>query len=258
VTARGTREDRISALAEIVTHPDPSQLWFQLAEIAGDRAYLRHGVQVREGDVVLDVGANVGVAASFFASQCGAGLVHCFEPVAAVCDVLRENVRRLPACVVHEFGLSAANGSAEFVYYPLSAAMSGQYADPERDRQAVRTVLMNLGVSEAEAEERVDDRWATVTVSCELRTLSSFMREEQLKRVDLLKVDVERAELDVLRGVGERDWPKIRQVVLEVHDQHGRRSEVTRMLERHGFDVVTEQEPAMRGTDVHMLYGTRA
>jgi hypothetical protein len=37
--------------------------------------------------------------------------------------------------------------------------------------------------------------------------------------VDLLKVDVERAELQVLEGVAARDWPAIRQVVLEVRDR---------------------------------------
>ena len=32
------------------------------------------------------------------------------------------------------------------------------------------------------------------------------------RQVDLLKVDVERAELDVLRGISSQDWPRIRQV----------------------------------------------
>jgi hypothetical protein len=37
----------------------------------------------------------------------------------------------------------------------------------------------------------------------------------------LLKVDVERAELDVLRGVREEHWPLVRQVAMEVHDGGG-------------------------------------
>ena len=253
----GTRGDRIGALAGIVKHPDSSQLWFQLAEIAGDRQYLRHGVHVSEGSVVLDVGANVGVAAVFFASQCGAGLVHCFEPVPPVCDILRENVSDLPACVVHQFGLSSAAGQAEFTYYPASAAMSGQYADPERDRSAVRTVLENLGMSDDEAEERLAGRWDAVTVTCELRTLSSFLEEEGLERVDLLKIDVERAERDVLAGVGERDWPRIRQLAVEVHDEDGRLGELELLLAERGFRTSREQAPPMRNTDVHMLYATR-
>jgi FkbM family methyltransferase len=57
---------------------------------------------------------------------------------------------------------------------------------------------MNAGFSSEEAEERLEGRYEPQTLMCELRTLSSFLREEGLDRVDLLKIDVERAEFDVL------------------------------------------------------------
>jgi FkbM family methyltransferase len=253
----GTAQDRISVLAGRLRHPDPAQLWFQLAEIAGEQAYLRHGIEVREDAVVLDVGANVGVAAAFFALLCGARRVHSFEPVAPLCALLRENLADLPACVVHEQGLSSAPGRAAITYYPGAAAMSGLYADPARDRALVRKALANAGVPAAEAEERMRDAFAPSTLSCELRTLSSFLREEALARVDLLKIDVERAELDVLAGVEESDWPRIAQVVVDVHDDDGRLATLERTLAGHGFRTTAEQEPAMRGTQVHLLYAVR-
>jgi 31-O-methyltransferase len=257
MTGGAARIDRVRALAALLRHDDPSQLYFQLAEIAGDRIHLRHGVEVREGDVVLDVGANVGVAAAYFASQCRAKLVHCFEPVAPICDLLRENLETLPACVVHEQGLSSAPGRASITYYPKSAAMSGLYADPERDRALALTALINLGFSADEADKRLEGRYAAQKLSCELRTLSSFLRDEAIKRVDLLKIDVERAELDVLGGIEDADWPKIEQVVVEVHDEDGRCTAIASALQRRGFRVATGQEPVMRGTSLHMLYATR-
>lgn len=36
------------------------------------------------------------------------------------------------------------------------------------------------------------------------------------RRIDLLKIDVERAELQVLQGVAAHHWPAIRQVAMEV------------------------------------------
>src|SRR5919201_3384791 len=131
----------IDALGKMLRHYDPSQLLFQLAEIVGERTYLRHGVAVRAGDVVLDVGANVGVAAVFFASECKAGLVHSFEPVPPLFELLRENLRPFPACVAHDYGLSSNAGMAPITYYPHAAAMSGLYADPNEDRARVRTYL---------------------------------------------------------------------------------------------------------------------
>ena len=248
---------RIEALGTMLRHHDASQLWFQLAEIAGDQTYLRHGVAVHEGDVVLDVGANVGVAAAFFASQCGAGVVHCFEPVAPLCELLKENLAQLPACIAHEYGLSSTAGRAEITYYPRSAAMSGLYADPDRDRAQVATVLMNLGLSAEEAAERLEHRYESQTLTCELRTLSAVLREQCLEHVDLLKIDVERAELDVLRGIELRDWPSIGQVVIEVHDEDRGCAVIDSELRSHGFQVTVEQAPEMRGTAIRMLYATR-
>ena len=48
---------------------------------------------------------------------------------------------------------------------------------------------------------------------CALCTLSEVMAQQCLERVDLLKIDVEGAELDVLRGVQPADWPRIQQVL---------------------------------------------
>jgi 31-O-methyltransferase len=256
VTDRGS-DDRVQALAQILSHPDPSQLFFQLAEIAGEETYLQHGVKVGAGDIVLDVGANVGVAAAFFAALCGAELVHSFEPVHPVFELLQENVKGLPACVVHEQGLASAPGLVPITYYPGAAAMSGLYADPVRDRKLVQTVLHNRGLSDDETEQRLEGRYEPQTLTCELRTLSSVLRDEDLARVDLLKIDVERAELDVLRGIDDVDWPKIEQVVIEVHDEDGRGASIARELTQRGFRVASDQDPAMRGTDVRMLYATR-
>ena len=238
-------------------HYDPSQLAFQIEEIVQQRTYLRNGIRVGDGDVVLDVGANVGVAAIFFASECGAGVVHCFEPVAPLFELLRENVDGFSACIPHPYGLGSRSGPARITYYPAAASMSGLYADPESDRAVVRAAMLNAGTSREEADASLKDRYRSETLSCELRTLSSAFYELELDRVDLLKIDVEGAELDVLEGIGDEDWSLIRQIVVEVHDRGRRGGFVEGQLRRRGFHLETEQEPMMRGTDLHVVYATR-
>ena len=95
-----------------------------------------------------------------------------------------------------------------------------------------------------------------------LRRLSDVIREQGVERIDLLKVDVQRAELDVLRGIDETDWPKIRQVVMEVHDApgeatEGRLGEISGLLARRGFAVEVEQDSLLVGTDRHNLFAVR-
>ena len=237
--------------------PDPSQLLYQVQEIVEERIYLQHGVHVGEGDVVFDVGANVGVSAAFFAADCGA-FVHSFEPVRPIYEILLENVRRFPRCSAHNLGLSSRPRHAPITYYPNADAMSGLYADPEVDKAFARTCMRNLGMSMEEAERSLEGRYdSVVKLTCELRTLSSMLQELNIDRVHLLKIDVERAELEVLEGIDEADWPAIDQIVAEVHDENGRLAEVTSLLVRQGFEVTVEQERAMRTTELHIVYGTR-
>jgi len=248
---------RGSDLKHGIRHPDPSQLLFQVKEIFDERTYLRHGVEAGPGDVVFDVGANVGVAATFFAGDCEVAAVHSFEPVVPIFEILAENVEQFEACTAHRFGLSDRPGEVEFTYYPGAAAMSGRYADPERDRQMVRSVLTGMGVDAIEADRRLEGDFDGLSVTCEMKTMSAFMKEESIDRVDLLKVDVERAEADVLKGISEEDWPRIRQVVAEVHDIEGRLADLSAQLRMRGFRVCVDREEMMRPTDVNMVYAVR-
>jgi 31-O-methyltransferase len=238
-------------------HPDQAQLMFQVNEIFLQRLYLRHGIRVDPGAVVLDVGANIGVAAAFFSDECGAGLVHSFEPVLPVYELLAANLRSFPVCVPHNFGLSSKERDATIAYYPQADGMSSIYADSEKDQKFVRTYMENQGVPGDEIAARLEGRYEPVMLPCKLRTLASVLDEYALDRIDLLKIDVERSELDVLRGIGPAQWSKIGQIVAEVHDEDGRLATIVGLLDDHGFCVVVEQEPELRGTAVSVVYATR-
>ena len=68
-------------------------------------------------------------------------------------------------------------------------------------------------------------------------TVSDLIEAHGLDSVDLLKIDVERAELDVLNGVDDRDWGKIQRVHLECHDSNFDRA-VDLLKSKGAFDVV--------------------
>jgi hypothetical protein len=87
--------------------------------------------------------------------------------------------------------------------------------------------------------------------------LSEIVDEEGLTRIDLLKIDAERSEKEVLAGIRSEHWPMIRQIVLEVHDEAGALNEVQRLLEKHGFQVVTEQDPLLKGTGLFSVFAKR-
>ena len=135
--------------------------------------------------------------------------------------------------------------------------MSSRYAEPVRDRQMVKDVLTRSGVESGDADERLEGDFDGEPVVCRMTTVSRFLAEQRVETVDLLKIDVERAEFDVLGGIETSDWPRIRQVVAEVHDFEGRLMKMKGLLEAKGFRVFAEQEEMMRSTDVHVVYAVR-
>jgi hypothetical protein len=78
-------------------------------------------------------------------------------------------------------------------------------------------------------------------VECELTTVSQAMRDHDVDRIDLLKVDAEGAEWPVLQGIEETDWPRIRQLVLEVHGEELAKR-ICALLEEKGYEVHVDND----------------
>ena len=126
-------------------------------------------------------------------------------------------------------GISDHNGEATFTFYNNSSVFSSFHADVELDKAAIQTVVENVLVQTGTDEESLDtmteqfmeSRLQKQTFPCQLKTLSTIIDEEDIGPIDLLKIDVEKSELHVLRGIRAEHWPKIRQIVVEVHDTRG-------------------------------------
>ncbi|HEY7817265.1 MAG TPA: amino acid adenylation domain-containing protein, partial [Vicinamibacteria bacterium] len=239
---------------------------YQYEEIFEEETYLRHGIALEDGDCVFDVGANIGLATLFFHSRQRNLRIYALEPVPALFEILKLNTELYGIdAVVLPLGLSASRREASIIYYPGYSLMSGLYADAQEEADTVRTVLRNrerAGDMEARAflghaDELLERRFAGERVVCQLASLSEIIRQQGVERIDLLKVDVQKSELDLLEGIEGRDWDRIRQVVLEVHDVGGRLARVKELLSGRGFDVVVEQEAMLEGTDRHHLYASR-
>ncbi|HEU4834404.1 MAG TPA: amino acid adenylation domain-containing protein, partial [Pyrinomonadaceae bacterium] len=242
-----------------VTHQNRNETEFIYDQIYEQRLYLKHGIQLRDGDCVFDVGANIGLFTLFVLDNYPRASVFAFEPIPSTFSCLRENVARyrLPA-VLYPCALSNRNGAAQFTFYPKWSASSSLYADVTAEEETLLTYLRNQGEEVARyAGQLVGGRYQGEQVECRLRRLSEVIAEESIERIDLLKLDVEKSESDVLEGIEERDWEKIRQLVVEVHDLDGRLERMQQMLEARGYVVEVEQDAGLVGTNIHSLYARR-
>ena len=242
-------------------------------EIFEQRCYARQGIRLGEAPVIFDVGANIGMFTLFAGLHRPGAKIYAFEPLGPIFNDLEVNTSGLGLDVIRfHFGLSDRERTERFTYYPRYSTMSGQsaFANAASEQEVIKRYLENerqqgsatAAVLLEEADELLAGRFAGETHQVTLRRLSDILREQGIGRIDLLKIDVQRAEMDVLLGIDEVDWPKVRQVVMEVHDAvgeptEGRVREITRLLERHGFSVEVEQDELLAGTDRYNLFAVQ-
>jgi 31-O-methyltransferase len=231
---------------------------FVHGEVFGARCYLQHGIELRDGDCVFDVGANIGMATVFFHRERRGVRIFAFEPSPVAYECLKANIELHGADArAFECGLSREPGTAEFTFYPANSVMSGFHADLEADRAATKTFMVNSGFAPRHADLFLGSKFKQVTFPCPLRTLSEIVDEERVERIDLLKVDVEKSEREVLAGIRPEHWGLIGQVVVEVHNEQGALDEVQDLLARHGFEVTAEQDPKLKGTTLFSVFASR-
>ena len=246
----------------------------------GENCYLRHGIEIRDGDLVVDVGANVGIASLYFAERVGAsGAVISFEPTELVFRSLEENVRaRGLKHVVYPQNLAIGSqaGEGEITVYRAASGWNtlrpnsqsvihdvGAFASNGGNvlfpgaRFIPRAVKAALGKLSAFYLTR-----GAKTMPCKVETLSRaihFANSPLLDRkrdIALLKIDVERAECQVLFGIEEEDWARIKQVVAEVHAESLRTFVAT--LQSQSFQFVhTEQSKELEGSDLYNVFAIR-
>jgi len=246
------------------------------------QGYCKNGIELHEGDTVFDVGANIGLFTLRAYELCNKNVnVYAFEPIPAIFEVLHRNAQRFDPekLKVFPYGLSDESKNKTFAYLPNATGLSTAYLDgskQERD-EFKNTILRNLGnapnyigwirvlrwlppfLRSYILDKKIEKAFHQIEqVTCHLKTVSEVVREYNIHRIDLLKVDVEKSELDVLLGIEDQDWAKIKQVFVEVDDWNRFGEKIMSLLKKHGLsEVKVDQSPILMGSKMFNLYALR-
>ncbi|WP_116204112.1 FkbM family methyltransferase [Amycolatopsis circi] len=221
--------------------------------------YAEAAAGLRAGDVIVDVGAHIGLAAILFTDLVPGIEILGFEPAPrsyACLELNRE--RHLPTTTISPLAIGTRPGPADLTYYPGHTTLATLFVDDADDVRNMESVMNHRDVP---AEMR-DEFWPTFradpeTVPVEVSTLEQQLTERGIDEIALLKVDVERAELDVLNSLGAHRWPRVRRVIVEVHDLDGRLNQVTELLEGHGYQVRVATEDDFAEGSIRMVVAAR-
>lgn len=285
-----------------VQHLSGSDLPFIYDEIFVRQCYMQHGVAIKKGATVLDIGSNIGLFSLWAASEAGQqGHVVALEPLPVLHGAMVHNIashrewcagRDSTPAQVTALQIGAGDGShndAQFTLYTSASGWSTMVPDASETQDNMR-IFLRAALAEPRKDSSLGSgvmpivgalllrwipsrlfdilsRWyvgrmlaAATTVKCPLTTISEVMSLHNLREVDLLKIDVERAELAVLNGIKVEDWKRVKQTVLEVHDTPpGRLQEVLDLLQGPAAftSVVAEQSPALEGSSLWNVWAMR-
>ena len=196
---------------------------------------------IEPGQTVYDVGANIG----FFTILCSRlvgpqGKVYAFEPIPENVVTLRHNIalNKLTNVVVVEQALSASTGTAEMFVSPWSAFHS-------------------LNVDGASKRENHGPDGGQIMV--ETVTLDEFVQRDGVSAPDLIKLDVEGAELLVVEGMRETLHTVQPLLLVEVHDTNREYGEFVDSID-YCVRVIDGEEPALAdaGRNPHTIAWPKA
>jgi len=171
---------------------------------------------IRAGDVVWDVGANVGLYTELFARRVGDGGIVCaFEPAPACFEALRRCVGSFAQARLFNFALGSHDGMLPFTLAPDPLAATHSFAS------------------------------ATGSFQVRVARADSLVGGGEAAAPAVLKIDVEGFEEEVLDGASEvLRRQTVRAVFLEVHfgilEGRGRRhapASIVEKLRAHGFST---------------------
>jgi FkbM family methyltransferase len=158
---------------------------------------------VQPGMVVLDVGANIGEISLVCAKRVGsAGSVISFEPMDDIADELQKNIDRnqFRQVTVVRAGLSDKAATQVPIY-----ASCGQRPQGEEN--------CGLGSLYGEKAQAAPVQFIDVT------TLDAYLARSPLAKLDVIKVDIEGAELPFLRGAEQALRTHRPQLIVEVQER---------------------------------------
>ncbi len=196
----GSEDDPIFLFREIFTERCYTPSWFY---------------QPSSRDTVLDLGANIGMFMLYLVWRSPGIRVHCFEPAAKTRSQLKAQVQanRLDRIVsVYPYAIADQAGVATLKL----SGNSGHQSFFERD--------------EVSAKEEV----------VETLSLQDAFDKCGVEEVNLLKIDVEGAEIEIVESAPTTVWKRINRVVCEYHDlfRPGCRQRVIKVLAANGFDNI--------------------
>ena len=159
-----------------------SDFWVMKDDLL-DREY---DIETKDPKIIIDLGANIGISTLFFATKYPGGVIHAVEPNPDIYPDLSFNTSGFKNIKIYQVAIAEKNGKID-LYTSKSGASSSTLLRDSSDKHYIVDAI----------------------------TLDNFLKENGIKRVDVLKFDIEGAETVIFRSFD--GFNKVRSYAGEIH-----------------------------------------
>jgi FkbM family methyltransferase len=236
-------------------------------------SYFKNDFHVPKGGVVIDIGANRGFF-SMLASK-NASKVFSFEPITETHRECQANldINNIQNVKLHKKAVCENKKPLKFTSY-VASFVSTAFTWSEGEKDDMKNMLLYYFKHPEDSPgvvvyigyllpESLKDLYARLCIAVwytklseeivECMSVSDVIEENKLEKVDLLKVDAEKAEAYILKGIKDEDWKKLDKVFVEAHTVE-LKDECVKILESKGFSLAVESEDNIGSLNFFNIY----
>jgi FkbM family methyltransferase len=200
-----------------------------------------------QSPVCFDIGANEGQTIELFKIVFDQPKIHAFEPGLAAFDKIRSRFEKDPNVSLYRTAMGSESAMRDLITYDDSRLSSFLPIDKSM-------------------ENRFRDLRPARSEKVKILTVDSFVQENRIERIDILKIDTQGFDLEVLKGAaGSLEKGIIQYVFLELnfvkmYSGQGKPSDITDFLASYNLYLIDFYEKVRQDSTIawcSALYGKR-
>ena len=178
------------------------------------KEYNKHGFKIEKNDIIIDIGAHIGIFSLYANQFCKNGKIFCYEPSTENYELLQSNIsqNQIKNIFPNNFAVSQSNDSVKL------------YISPDNTAHSI-----------------YDSTSKSIQVKS--RTLQNIFDSNKLEICDYLKLDCEGAEYEIIESLPNEYFKKIKQIYIEYHfsdSKHEMLENMIKKLDQMSFSIIKE------------------
>ncbi|MEN9363478.1 MAG: hypothetical protein RI903_786 [Bacteroidota bacterium] len=192
------------------------------------RAFYRKRTSIHQ-PTILDIGANKGQSIDFFLSLFPDARIFAFEPNPVLFQKLQDKYQGNPSIKLINKGVSQQNGQLE-----LKETVTHETSTFEDLNYGSKHLEWKTKILGVKKDELVYKKYLVDVIH-----LSDFIKDANIKNINILKIDTEGHEFSVLKGLSAEDFTRIDFIQVEHHNDdmylHPKQQSPEILLTENGF-----------------------